>query len=277
MTAQVAMRRPSPATAAGIDYLRFGESTRTATVVLLHGIGSNASSFAPLMAALPSGVDVIAWSAPGYAASKPLDEAHPCPADYAAALAQLLDALAIDHVVLCGHSLGALFAASFAARYPSRVDGLALMSPALGYRVVPGKPLPANVQARIDEIETLDLDSFASKRAPRLVHKPESKPEIVTAVRSAMAALNPQGYIQAVRALGAGDLAADAGAISAPACVAVGAADVITPPANARAAYAALQRPAFFAEIADAGHALPQENPAAAAAILTRLMEQIDA
>jgi pimeloyl-ACP methyl ester carboxylesterase len=277
MTAQVTICRPSPATAAGIDYLRRGEGAGTPTVVLMHGIGSNASSFAPLMAALPSEIDVIAWNAPGYAASKPLDATHPLPADYAAALVRLLDALAIDRIVLCGHSLGALFAATFAARYSSRIDALALMSPALGYRVAPGAPLPANVQARIDEIKALDLDSFAAKRAPRLVHKPDSKPEIVAAVRGAMAALNPPGYVQAVRALGAGDLTADATAIAAPTCVAVGAEDVITPPANARTVYAALQRPAFFDEIADAGHALPQENPAAVAALLTKLMERIDA
>jgi pimeloyl-ACP methyl ester carboxylesterase len=157
------------------------------------------------------------------------------------------------------------------------VRALALISPALGYRVAPGAALPANVQTRIDEIETLDLDTFAAKRAPRLVHAPETKPQIIAAVRDAMAAVNRQGYIQAVRALGAGDLIADAAAITAPASVAVGAEDIITPPTNARTAHAALQRTVAFHEIVAAGHALPQENPAAAAAVLTELMEQIDA
>jgi pimeloyl-ACP methyl ester carboxylesterase len=92
-----------------------------------------------------------------------------------------------------------------------------------------------------------------------------------------MAALDRYGYVQAVHALGAGDLLADAAAISAPSCVAVGAEDVITPPANARSAYAALRHGVAFHEITGAGHALPQENPAAAAAVLTDLMERIDA
>jgi pimeloyl-ACP methyl ester carboxylesterase len=275
MTAQATMLRPSRGTAVGLDYLR--RAGKADALVLLHGIGSNASSFVPLMAALPADIDVIAWNAPGYAGSAPLDSAQPLPGDYAAALLRLLDALAIDRIVLCGHSLGALFAASFAARYPSRLRALSLMSPALGYRVAPGAPPPANVQARIDEIETLDLDTFAAKRAPRLVHAPESKPQIVTAVRDAMAALNRQGYIQAVRALGAGDLIADAAAIKVPASVTVGAEDTVTPPANARTAYTALAHAVSFHEIAGAGHALPQENPAAAAAVLTELLEQIDA
>jgi pimeloyl-ACP methyl ester carboxylesterase len=276
MTAQVTMLRPSRETAAGIDFLRRAGKADAASLVLLHGIGSNASSFLPLMTALPADVDVIAWNAPGYAASRPLDEAQPLPGDYAAALLRLLDALAIDRITLCGHSLGALFAASFAARYPSRVRALSLMSPALGYRVAPGEPLPANVQARIDEIQTLDLDTFAAKRALRLVHAPESKPLIVAAVRDAMTALHRQGYIQAVHALGAGDLIADAAAITAPTCVAVGAEDIVTPPANARAAYAALPHATSFHEITSAGHAFPQETPAAAAAVLTELLEQID-
>jgi pimeloyl-ACP methyl ester carboxylesterase len=277
MTAQATMLRPSRATVAGIDVLRRAGGTDAASLVLLHGIGSNASSFVPLMAALPAAFDVVAWNAPGYAASKPLDPTQPLPSDYAAALLRLLDALAIEQVILCGHSLGALFAASFAARYPSRVRALALMSPALGYRVTPGQSLPANVQARIDEIETLDLETFAAKRAPRLVHAPQDKPLIVAAVRDAMAAVDRRGYVQAVHALGAGDLLADAAALSAPCSVAVGAEDVITPPANARNAYAALRHGVAFHEIACAGHAMPQENPAAAAAVLTDLMERIDA
>jgi pimeloyl-ACP methyl ester carboxylesterase len=277
MTAQATMLRPSRTTAAGIDLLRRAGSADAVPLVLLHGIGSNASSFVPLMTALPAKFDVIAWNAPGYAASKPLDRARPLPCDYAAALLRLLDALAIEQVILCGHSLGALFAANFAARHPSRVRALGLMSPAVGYRVMPGEPLPANVQARIDEIEALDLDTFAAKRAPRLVHAPDDKPLIVAAIRDAMAALNRHGYVQAVHALGAGDLLADAAAISAPSCVAVGAEDVITPPANARSAYAALRHGVAFHEITGAGHALPQENAAAAAAVLTDLMERIDA
>jgi pimeloyl-ACP methyl ester carboxylesterase len=276
MTAQVTMLRPSRGTVVGIDCLRRGGKAGALSLVLLHGIGSNASTFVPLMAALPGDIDVVAWNAPGYAGSRPLDQAQPVPGDYAAALLRLLDAFAMDRIILCGHSLGALFAASFAARYPARVRALALVSPALGYRVAPGEKMPANVQARIDEVQTLDLETFAAKRAPRLVHAHESKPQIVAAVHDAMSAVNPHGYVQAAHALGVGDLLGDAAAIAAPASVAVGVEDVITPPANARKAYDALPHALKFHEIAGAGHALPQENPAATAAVLTELVEQID-
>jgi pimeloyl-ACP methyl ester carboxylesterase len=276
MTLHAAIAHPLQSAAAGISFLRRAGHGSSHPTMLLHGIGSNGSSFMPVMTALPATIDVVAWNAPGYAASLPLAEKSPSPRDYATALLRLLDAIGLKQVVLCGHSLGALFAGSFAARYPDRVAALALMSPALGYRVPAGETLPPTVQARIDEIETVDLESFAAKRAARLVHAPERKPQVLDAVRTAMMVLNPFGYVQAVRALGAGDLLADAAAITAPTIVAVGAEDVVTPPANARSLYAALPHAVAFHEIADAGHALPQEDPAAVAALLMQLMERID-
>jgi pimeloyl-ACP methyl ester carboxylesterase len=258
---------------ADITYLRREGRAGGVPLVMLHGIGSNAESFAPLMAALPPAIDAMAWNAPGYAGSAPLVEGSPTPAHYADALLRLIDALGLDRVALLGHSLGCLFAASFAARHPARVAAVALLSPALGYKVAPGAALPATVQARVDEIAALGPHAFAEKRAARLVHAPERKPQVLAAVRTAMGAVDPPGYIQAVRALGAGDLLADAARIAAPTLVAVGANDVITPPDNARVAYAALTHPAGYHEIPDAGHALPQEQPDAVAALLVQLVE----
>jgi pimeloyl-ACP methyl ester carboxylesterase len=266
----------TPGYAAGIDFMQRSGRGQAHALMLLHGIGSRAKSFEPLITALPASVNVIAWNAPGYAASEPLPMDAPRPDDYAAALSRLLDAVGLARVVLAGHSLGCLFAASFAARYPSRVAALALLSPALGYRVPPGASLPPAVQARIDDINSLGAEALAAKRAGRLVYQPERKPQVAVGVRQAMAALNPAGYAQAARALGAGDLLADAARITAPTVVAVGVEDVVTPPDNARTTYAALARGVGYHEIADAGHALAQENPAAVADILMRLIERND-
>lgn len=274
MTAHADIARATSGSAAGIAYLRRQGRGQATPLVLLHGIGSNAQSYGPLLAALPPALDAVAWNAPGYAASAPLAEKAPTPAHYADALLRLLDALNFKSIVLAGHSLGCLFAAGFAARHPDRVTAVALLSPALGYRAAPGSALPDTVQSRIDEIVALGPRVFAEKRAARLVNAPERKPETLAAVRAAMAAVNPDGYVQAVRALGAGDLLADAARIAAPTLVAVGAKDVVTPPANARAAYAALAKAAGYHEIADAGHALPQEQPAIVANLLAQLVER---
>jgi pimeloyl-ACP methyl ester carboxylesterase len=261
--------------AADIGFLRRRRHGATCPLVLLHGVGSCAESFSALAAALPPETDIIAWDAPGYADSLPLAVPTPSPLHYAAALAKFLDALKLARVAVAGHSLGALFAASFAAHYKDRVTALALLSPALGYGVAPGAKLPEGVQSRIDEIVELGPAAFARKRAARLVGDPQARPDIVAAVESAMAAVHPPSYIQAVHALGAGRLLSDAASIAAPALVAVGTRDQITPPANARATHAALANPAGFHEIPGAGHALPQEEPAAVARLLAHIVEDV--
>jgi pimeloyl-ACP methyl ester carboxylesterase len=261
--------------AVNVAFIRRAPSVRApVTLVLLHGIGSNASSFGPLMRALPAAVDVIAWNAPGYDGSEPLNVPSPHPRDYAAVLAKLLDALQLSSVVLIGHSLGALFAGSFAADHPDRISALALISPALGYRAAPGAPLPPAVQQRIDEIRQLGSVAFAAKRAARLVHDPEHRPEVVAAVEEAMGSVHTEGYIQAARALGAGDLLADAARVCVPTLVAVGREDVITPPENARKAQQALAGPSLYREIEGAGHALPQELPDTLAALVGEFVER---
>jgi len=268
MTGQSQMLGLERGFTAGISFLHRRSARPAGSLILLHGIGSNARSFSALAAALPAEIDVIAWNAPGYADSTPLAVATPAPRHYADALARFLDALNLSRVALAGHSLGALFAASFAANYPDRVAQLALVSPALGYGVAAGGKLPATVQSRIDEIVELGSAAFAKKRAARLVGDPTARPDIVAAVEQAMASVNVRGYVQAAHALGAGHLLADAALIKAPAVVAVGALDQITPPENARRAYAALPRALGFSEIPGAGHALPQEQPAALASFL---------
>ncbi|MGN6461795.1 MAG: alpha/beta fold hydrolase [Pseudolabrys sp.] len=271
MTSTAAIATLERAESAGLRlWRRRGRSA--VPVMLLHGIGSRGQSFAALMAALPVDVEVMAWDAPGYSGSRPLDNPTPAPRDYADALAGLLDRLGIERIALVGHSLGALFAASFAAHHAARVSTLALLSPALGYHVAASEALPAKVQARIDDLQKLGAVDFAKTRAHRLVYQPERKPEIARAVEDAMAAVDPAGYAQAVQALGRGDLLADARRVKAPALVAVGTQDVITPPDNARQAQAALAGSRFH-DSADAGHALPQEAPKAVAALLAPLFE----
>ena len=57
--------------AAGLCYLaRDGDAGMP--VVLLHGIGSNAQSFAPLMRSFEDRYSMLAWDAPGYGGSAPL-------------------------------------------------------------------------------------------------------------------------------------------------------------------------------------------------------------
>ncbi|MBP0494589.1 alpha/beta fold hydrolase [Pararoseomonas indoligenes] len=253
--------------AAGLALLHRPGPDTALPLVLLHGIGSNAESWLPLMGALPADRALWAWYAPGYGTSAPVAPAAPRPDDYAAVLERLLDTLGLDRILLAGHSLGCLFSARFATRNPARVERLALMSPALGYGVTAG-PLPPGVQARIDDLNALGPQDFAARRAARLVYDAPRRPAVLEGVRRAMAAVNPAGYAQAVHALGAGDLLADAARLTMPVLVATGLEDLVTPPDNARRLHAALPNPIRLAEFSAAGHAMPQEFPAEIAALL---------
>jgi pimeloyl-ACP methyl ester carboxylesterase len=233
-------------------------------LVLLHGIGSNATSFAPLLPHLPAGIRVIAWNAPGYGGSEPLPQDWPVAQDYAARLQGLADRLGLARFALLGHSLGALVAAAFAASRRDRITRLTLASPALGHGVSAGGTLSAAAQARIDDLEAMGAAAFASARAPTLVHSPEQNPATVALVRDGMSGVTMPGYGQAARMLASGRLLDDAERLSVPTDVIVGAEDRVTPPEGARRVHAALHAQArgSLTELPAAGHAIYQQDPA---------------
>jgi pimeloyl-ACP methyl ester carboxylesterase len=245
-------------------------------IVLLHGIGSNAQSFAPFMQTLAASHPVFAWDAPGYGDSTPLAVAWPDASDYADALRRLLDQLAVARCILAGHSLGALMAARFAVSWADRVAALFLLSPALGYRVAKGDALPPGAAARLTELDRLGPDGFAAARAPGLLADPAAQPEVLRSVERAMAAVRRPGYDQAVRLLAGGRLLDDAAQIRMPTAVIVGTQDRITPPSSVRRVFDVLQGLStqhVYREIANAGHAICQEQPAAVAGAIAEMVE----
>ena len=250
-------------TSAGIDYRERPGSGPS--LVLLHGIGSNADSFAELLPLLPPDRQVVAWNAPGYGASAPLGPDWPVAADYADALEAFLDRLGLDRVTLVGHSLGTLMGAAFAVARPARVERLLLASPALGHGVAPGGALSPAAQARIDDLARLGPEEFARIRASRLVYRPEENRKLVAAVEAGMSKVRSPGYDQASRMLASGRLLEDAARLAVPTDVIVGEEDIVTPPEGARALHAAI--PALvrgrLTEVPAAGHALYTQAPLA--------------
>ncbi|MFD2184019.1 alpha/beta fold hydrolase [Rhodoplanes azumiensis] len=255
----------------GIAYLHRPGRETAVPVVLLHGIGSDAASFVPLMGALDARFDVIAWDAPGYGTSAPLAPAWPSAADYAERLAALLTTLDGGPAIVVGHSLGALMAASYARSKPQQVAGVLLLSPAVGYGVVPGGDLPESVAARLSDLDRLGPEEFARLRAPRLV----ADVTVLPAVTRAMASVRMPGYGQASRMLGCGRLLDDLAALTCPVLVACGAEDRITPPAQsatvARAVAPAGRIRDDLVLVDGAGHALPQERPDVVAGLIAGL------
>jgi pimeloyl-ACP methyl ester carboxylesterase len=246
---------------AGLSYL--SRTGGKIPIVLLHGIGSQARSFVPLIEALDPCFSVLAWDAPGYGDSTPLSAEWPDASDYTVALNRLLAHLHISRCVLVGHSLGALMAARFALVSPNRAIRLCLISPALGYGAQKDAPLPPPAASRLDDLDRLGPEKLAAKRAPGLLADPQARPDVLQQVERAMAAVRRPGYEQATRMLAGGRLLDDAAKLSVPTAVLVGAQDRITPPENVRRVFEALPPAARLAygEFAGAGHVICQEQP----------------
>src|SRR6187402_1723305 len=99
-------------------------------VVLLHGIASSSVTFENVIPLLEPTHRVIALDLLGFGESPAPPDAEYTLGEHAACVARTLRSLGIrGPVVLVGHSMGALIATRFAARYRGRVGKLVLVSP----------------------------------------------------------------------------------------------------------------------------------------------------
>jgi 3-oxoadipate enol-lactonase len=182
---------------------------------------------------------------------------------YAADLAALLDALGVDQVILCGLSMGGYVAFEFLRQWRSRVRGLVLMSTRAEADAPEVRRARDAAAATARERGTAAVsDAMVPKiLAPSTM---AGRPEIVERVRALMAATPVAGMIGALGAMrdraGSETLLPTLAGI--PTLVVVGAADILTPPDQARAMAEAIPG-ARLAIIPGAGHLPPVEQPAA--------------
>lgn len=144
----------------------FREQGSGIPLMLLHGISSGAASWHKQMAL--NDFRVLAWDMPGYGESPMLAVARANAGDYADALAAMLDRAGVWQAVLVGHSLGALVASAFAAKFPDRVIHLVLADAAQGY----GNAAPEQreqVWRNREQQMALGGDILAQTRAAKLL------------------------------------------------------------------------------------------------------------
>ncbi len=244
---------------AGGRTLAYREAGEGVAVVVLHGVGSGSASWEGQLAGLGPGFRVIAWDTPGYGGSDPLPVETPAVADYAQAVADLVDALVLDRFHLVGHSLGSLIAAAFAARRGARLLSLTLANPTAGYADAGDELRVGRMADRIRAIEELGPAGMAEQRSHQVL-SPNAPPAAHAKVRAVMAGLRPDGYKQAVRMMHSTDIHADARAVSVPAMVMCGSADSVTPEPLARAIASAIPG-AAYTTLDGLGHASYVENP----------------
>ena len=234
-------------------------------LVLLHGIGSGAASWVQQFDGLGASRRLLAWDAPGYGASSPVDDESPVATHYATVLKDWLDALSIERCVLVGHSLGAIIAGAFAAAHSQRVAGLLLLSPAGGYGAASADVRETKRDQRLAMLNELGPQGLADQRSTNMLSANASD-EARAWVRWNMARVIPHGYAQATHLLANADLDSDLARFKGRINVVVGADDSITPPAACERI--ALAAGTQLQVVPRAGHAGYIEAPAAYTAII---------
>lgn len=202
-------------------------------IVLLHGIGGSADTFAAQFADWADRLHVLAWDAPGYARSTTSET--PCTLDdYADRVAELItERCGTAHVL--GMSWGGVIATRLALRHPELLRSLILGS------------------------STVGAERFAAARAPKLL-SPQADPQDVAAVAAAMAAaVRPDGYRAAAESMAATDHTADLPNLDVPTLVLSGDQDGVTGIAAGQVLAGGIPD-AVFVTLRGAGHLANQER-----------------
>lgn len=257
----------------GVTYLRRGP-VGGRTVVLLHGIGGGAGSFAPQLDGLSDAFEVVAWNMPGYGGSR-LDGEMTF-AGLADALAGLLDELCADRADLVGHSIGGMVAQEFVASHPGRVRSLVLSGTTSAFGSKDGSFQEKFVNDRLAPLDAgKTMADLAAVAAPNLVG-PGTDPGAVPAIRAAMGAVPADTYRAAIRCLATFDRREELPSIAVPTLLIAGEVDQ-NAPARTMESMSRKIAGARYACLPATGHLAPLEQPAAFNALVREFLESVPA
>ncbi len=244
------------------------------TLVLLHGFPFDSSIWREVTALLPPDLgDILTPDQPGFGGTA-------APTDFSLdAQAEWLDAYLTGHqvkkAVLAGHSMGGYLALAYAARYPQKVAGLALIHSTSAADSVEKQ------QSRNEQIAHLEANG-ARRLVPKLI-EPLIGPKHAARLAGPIAE-----YVARAAALPTATLAGTIGALrdrpdradvlrnaTFPVLILAGTHDPVVPPDAARAQQALVEKGAQLVEAADSGHMAMLEEPAVVAEALGDWMQSI--
>lgn len=243
----------------GARQFSYREAGAGPVIMLFHGIGSGSGSWFHQFNALSDRYRLIAWDAPGYGQTSPVEPDWPTSRDYGAAQAAFIAATAVEPQIMVGHSLGSLMTGGYIALGEARPKGVVLADPANGYGFHDEAFQQQKLSERVVRMDEIGPKGVADTRSHALL-SPTPTPEALELVRWNMAQLQVEGHRQAARFLATGHLAADLHGYDGPAMVLWGDEDWVTPEDECRKVAAACKDSRFHA-IEGAGHASYVEKP----------------
>jgi len=186
------------------------------TVCLVHGTGGSSQVWTRQLEDVADVAHIVALDLPGHGRSsgtmpKGIEQA-------AAAVADFLDALAIDRVVIGGHSMGGAIAQQFALSYPQRVAGLILIGTGARLRVLPRllDVLASDERAGVDLLMSLAVGAQAPAELKAALHRSTAN--------------NPAGVVLGdLQACDRFDVMSRIATVTAPTLVMCGSEDQLTP------------------------------------------------
>ncbi len=248
----------------GLYYARFeGGSSAKKPVMLIHGAGYSHSIW-PIELRRLRGRTVLALDLPGHGRSAGIGlqsvEA------YSAALVSFLAELGLYQAIFVGHGLGGAIALQLAVDFPQHVAGLGLISCAAYFNP------PAELLGNLNSAHTypaalrfLLQASFAAGTHPALI---ERSAAALNAARASVVCGDWKACAQF-------DLRERVRQVSAPAYIACGEEDRLTPPAYSR--FLAAQIPSAALDILpDTGHMAILEQPQRLADGLMEFLARVD-
>jgi pimeloyl-ACP methyl ester carboxylesterase len=229
-------------------------------LLLLHGGWSDGRQWQRQVDSLSDEFDVIAWDAPGCGGSFDPVGAGTID-DYAGAVADLVDALGLDSVHLCGLSFGGGLALAVYRYHPRIVRSLVLVSAYAGWK---GSLPPEEVAARLQRLraelgrppaEWIDgyLPGFFAGPVPA---------DVLADVRSIMLDVRSAGTEAMLSAFADADLRDVLPTVAVPTLLLHGSADVRAPRPVADGLHAAIPGSRLVV-LPDVGHVINLEVPEA--------------
>ena len=229
-------------------------------LVFLHGVGGDAASWAPQIAAFSGAFRAIAWDMPGYGLSRSLDRMT-FPA-LAGSLLELLDRLGLERVHLVGHSMGGMVAQEFAALWPERIAALVLSATSPAFGRPDGDFQKRFVEARIAPLDNGKTMADLADEMVATMMGPAADPGGAAIARRSMAGVPEATYRAAIACLVTFDRRDELSSYTMPVLVLAGEADS-NAPAPMMERMAGRIPDADYVCMKGTGHLGNLENPAA--------------